>query len=161
MSNFRPIDRETGFLLPPSVDEWLPKTHLDTPVAVCGRGDRWSGPFRDDQELSWLWLSLLPPCGSAGHRGVWLRHGGVFEPQAGTCDLRFGSRALPGGEPASRPRHPCDVSAAISRADRGAVRSGAAVGARDGHAQAGHRGARRQRAVAISLVAASLACCGT
>src|SRR4051794_37657780 len=28
MSNFRPIDRETGFLLPPSVDEWLPKTHL-------------------------------------------------------------------------------------------------------------------------------------
>src|SRR4051795_357413 len=28
MSNFRPIDRETGFLLPPSVDEWLPKPHL-------------------------------------------------------------------------------------------------------------------------------------
>src|SRR3954471_17238002 len=28
MSNFRPIDREPGFLLPPSVDEWLPKTHL-------------------------------------------------------------------------------------------------------------------------------------
>src|SRR4051795_3744404 len=93
MSNFRPIDRETGFLLPPSVDEWLPKTHLDTPGAVCGRGDRWSGLFRDDQELSWLWLSLLPPCGSAGHRGVWLRHGGVFEPQAGTCALRFGRRA--------------------------------------------------------------------
>ena len=100
MSNFRPIDRETGFLLPPSVDEWMPKTHLDTPGAVCGRGDRWSGPFRDDQELSWLWLSLLPPCGSAGHRGVWLRHGGVFEPQAGTCDLRFWTAgALPDGEP--------------------------------------------------------------
>jgi transposase len=28
MSNFRPIDRQTGFLLPPSVDEWLPETHL-------------------------------------------------------------------------------------------------------------------------------------
>ena len=28
MSNFRPIDRDTGFLLPPSVDEWLPKRHL-------------------------------------------------------------------------------------------------------------------------------------
>ena len=25
MSNFRLIDRETGFLLPPSVDEWLPE----------------------------------------------------------------------------------------------------------------------------------------
>jgi transposase len=28
MSNFRPINRETGFLLPPSVDEWLPQRHL-------------------------------------------------------------------------------------------------------------------------------------
>ena len=28
MSNFRPVDRETGFLLPPSVDEWLPERHL-------------------------------------------------------------------------------------------------------------------------------------
>jgi transposase len=28
LSNFRTIDRETGFLLPPSVDDWLPKRHL-------------------------------------------------------------------------------------------------------------------------------------
>ena len=28
MSNFRLIDRETGFLMPPSVDEWLPQRHL-------------------------------------------------------------------------------------------------------------------------------------
>ena len=28
MSNFRAIDRDTGFLLPPSIDEWLPETHL-------------------------------------------------------------------------------------------------------------------------------------
>lgn len=28
MSNFRPINRGTGFLLPPSVDEWLPQRHL-------------------------------------------------------------------------------------------------------------------------------------
>src|SRR6202008_1073375 len=28
MSNFREVDRETGFLLPPSVDEWLPRQHL-------------------------------------------------------------------------------------------------------------------------------------
>ena len=28
MSNFRTIDRQTGFLLPPSVDEWLPEKHL-------------------------------------------------------------------------------------------------------------------------------------
>ena len=28
MTNFRLIDRETGFLMPPSVDEWLPERHL-------------------------------------------------------------------------------------------------------------------------------------
>jgi len=28
MSNFRPINRDTGFLLPPSVDEWLPQRHM-------------------------------------------------------------------------------------------------------------------------------------
>src|SRR6201987_4104531 len=28
MSNFRQIDRESGFLMPPSVDEWLPERHL-------------------------------------------------------------------------------------------------------------------------------------
>ena len=28
MSNFREIDRETGYLLPPSLDEWLPERHL-------------------------------------------------------------------------------------------------------------------------------------
>jgi transposase len=28
MTNFRPVDRDTGFLMPPSVDEWLPEKHL-------------------------------------------------------------------------------------------------------------------------------------
>ena len=28
MGNFRQVDRATGFLLPPSVDEWLPEGHL-------------------------------------------------------------------------------------------------------------------------------------
>ena len=28
MPNFRPVDRLTGFLLPPSIDEWLPERHL-------------------------------------------------------------------------------------------------------------------------------------
>ena len=27
-SDFRQVDRGTGFLLPPSVDEWLPERHL-------------------------------------------------------------------------------------------------------------------------------------
>jgi hypothetical protein len=28
MANFRTIDRQTDYLLPPSVDEWLPEKHL-------------------------------------------------------------------------------------------------------------------------------------
>ena len=28
MSNFRPIDRHTAYLLPPSVEDWLPERHL-------------------------------------------------------------------------------------------------------------------------------------
>ncbi len=28
MSTFRLIDRDTGFLMPPSVDKWLPERHL-------------------------------------------------------------------------------------------------------------------------------------
>jgi hypothetical protein len=28
MNNFRQFDRATGFLLPPSLDEWLPEQHL-------------------------------------------------------------------------------------------------------------------------------------
>jgi hypothetical protein len=50
MNNFRPINRDTGFLLPPSVDEWLPQRHLarfvvevfDGPVLF--RADRASEP---------------------------------------------------------------------------------------------------------------------
>jgi transposase len=38
MSNFRPIDRDTGFLLPPSVDEWLPERHLARFVAEVIEG---------------------------------------------------------------------------------------------------------------------------
>ena len=28
MSRFRPIDRKTAYLLPPSVEDWLPEDHL-------------------------------------------------------------------------------------------------------------------------------------
>ena len=38
MTNFRPTDRLTGFLMPPSVDEWLPQTHLARFVAEVING---------------------------------------------------------------------------------------------------------------------------
>jgi hypothetical protein len=28
MSRFIPVDRDTDYLLPPSVDDWLPENHL-------------------------------------------------------------------------------------------------------------------------------------
>jgi hypothetical protein len=45
MSNFRAIDRETGFLLPPSIDEWLPEKHLARFVVevIDARPSRWPG----------------------------------------------------------------------------------------------------------------------
>src|SRR6202034_297936 len=41
MSNFRVIDRKSGYVLPPSVDEWLPERHLA----------RFIGEVIDDLEL--------------------------------------------------------------------------------------------------------------
>src|SRR5699024_8121295 len=47
MANFRLVDRETSFLLPPSVDEWLPEGHLARfVVEITDQLDIWlsSGP---------------------------------------------------------------------------------------------------------------------
>jgi transposase len=65
MSNFRPIDRDTGFLLPPSVDEWLPERHLARFVVevVAGLDLRaMTGSYRGSGEASYhpeLLLGLI------------------------------------------------------------------------------------------------------
>ena len=84
MNNFRVIDRETGFLLPPSVDEWLPETHLARfVVEVIERLDLSAtvGSYRGSGSAS------LSSGAVVGHSGVRLRDGGVFESQAGASDL--------------------------------------------------------------------------
>jgi transposase len=56
MSNFRIIDRETGFLMPPSVDEWLPERHLARfVVEVIGSLDlrAMTGSYRGSGEASY------------------------------------------------------------------------------------------------------------
>src|ERR1700722_19416300 len=61
----RAIDRETGFLLPPSVDEWLPERHLARfVVEVVGGLDLRSmtGSYRGSGEASYhpeLLLGLI------------------------------------------------------------------------------------------------------
>ena len=65
MSNFRLIDRETGFLMPPSVDEWLPQRHLARFVVevVAGLDLRaMTGSYRGSGEASYhpqLLLGLI------------------------------------------------------------------------------------------------------
>ncbi len=56
MSNFRPINRDTGFLLPPSVDELLPKRHLARfVVEVVAKLDlrAMTGSYRGSGEASY------------------------------------------------------------------------------------------------------------
>src|SRR5215471_11448431 len=103
MSNFREVDRETGFLLPPAVNEWLPGQHLARfVVKVVESLDlrAMTGDYRTIRRV-------------AGDPGLWLCERGVFEPQAGAGDVRFGGFALCRGKPASRSRHDRHVPTAL------------------------------------------------
>jgi transposase len=56
MSNFRPVDRDTGFLMPPSVDEWLPERHLARFVVEVIEGlelGAMTGEYRGSGEASY------------------------------------------------------------------------------------------------------------
>ena len=65
MSNFRPINRDMDFLLPPSVDEWLPQRHLARFVAEVIEGldlRAMTGGYRGSGEASYhprLLLGLI------------------------------------------------------------------------------------------------------
>ncbi len=65
MSNFRLIDRDTGFLMPPSVDEWLPQRHLARFVVEVVEGldlRAMTGSYRGSGEASYhpqLLLGLM------------------------------------------------------------------------------------------------------
>jgi transposase len=65
MSNFRQIDRDTGYLLPPSVDEWLPERHLARFIVEVIDGldlGAMSGSYRGSGSASYhptLLLSVL------------------------------------------------------------------------------------------------------
>ncbi len=135
MSNFRTIDRQTGYLLPPSVDEWLPERHLARFIVEVIDGldlGRMSGAYRGSGSASYH------PADVAGAVGLRLCDGGIFEPQAGAGDLQLGGVSVHRGERSSRPRHDRHVSAAVLEGDREAVRRGSSVGARDGRAEDGH-----------------------
>ena len=77
MANFRPIDRATPYLLPPSVEDWLPKDHLarfvvdivdQLDVSALTRGYRGTGSAAYHPAVM---LKLAP---------LRLRHRRLFEP---------------------------------------------------------------------------------
>ena len=62
MANFRTIDRQTGYLLPPSVDEWLPEKHLARFIVEVIDGldlGRLSGAYRGSGSASYHPRMLL------------------------------------------------------------------------------------------------------
>src|ERR1019366_8767597 len=52
----------------------------------CDRGAR---PSRDERQLSRLWICVVSSANAAGHSGLWLCDGRVFEPQAGAGEARL------------------------------------------------------------------------
>ena len=140
MSNFRNFDRDTGFLLPPSVNEWLPERHLARFVAeIIDALDvsAMSNSYRGSGSASYhpkLLLAVL----------VYGYATGVFSSrklERATYDL-VAFRFIAANE---HPDH--DTIATFRRRFlkeiEGAVRAGSASGARDGHAQTGHGRAGR------------------
>jgi hypothetical protein len=83
MSHFRPIDRQTSFLLPPSVDDWLPQKHLARFVVELID----SLDVSAMSGVSRFGFGESPPVAFIGHFGLRLRHGRFFQPQAGAGDL--------------------------------------------------------------------------
>jgi hypothetical protein len=63
MSNFRQVDRQMGFLLPPSVDEWLPERHLARSVMEVIDGLELAGQLQHLDEKPRDLLEKPPPEG--------------------------------------------------------------------------------------------------
>src|SRR3978361_2289033 len=96
MSNFRPINRDMDFLMPPSVNEWLPQRHLARFVvevieglelrAMTGSDPGLGGAHaaRGDRHLPGLRRGALPPPAFAGPDRLRLPHRGFFQPPPGT-----------------------------------------------------------------------------
>ena len=129
MSNFRPesTQSQTAYLLPPSVEDWLPKDHLarfvvdvveQLDLSAMSKAYRGSGLGQ---------LSSLPVGWASGLR---LRDGRVFEPQARARSNWSPSALLrPIKIPITTQLRP---SADAFERDRSVVRQGFAFGSRDG-----------------------------
>src|SRR6204780_2697367 len=139
MSNFRAIDRKTGYLLPPSVDEWLPEKHFARFIVDVIDGldlGRMSRAYRGTGSASYHPRALLSIL-------VYGYATGVFSSrklERATWDS-VAFRYIAGGE---HPDHDTiAISATLPERHREAVRGCPSARARDGRAEDGHDRARR------------------
>src|ERR1700694_2725812 len=138
MSNFRPTDRLTGYLMPPSVDEWLPQRHLARFVVEVVEGldlRAMSKAYRGSGSASYHPAPLLSML-------IYGYATGVFSSRK-LERATYDSVAFRFIAANDHPDHP--FPAPFSKGDRGAVGRGPEAGARDGRAENGHGGAGRDQ----------------
>ena len=114
MSNFRQCDRETPYLLPPSVDEWLPADHLarfvvdiveQLDLAPLARQYRGAGSAAYHPSVLLGLLIYGYATGTFGSRRI------------EQCDLRVAGVSLHRRQHPSRPRHLMYLSQALPAGD--------------------------------------------
>ena len=131
MSNFRPIDRDTGV----SAAALGGRVVAGAPLGAVRSGGHWGAGFAvDDRQLSWLGRGVLPSRTAARPDRLRLCHRRVFEPQAGTGELcyRWHSASSP---PTSIPITTRSPRSGGASKQIEAVRTGAGRGPRDGCAE--------------------------
>ena len=144
MSKFKPINRDTPYLLPPSLQDGLP----DEPFALCtprvgyalvdivegldlnALTGKYQGRGSDAYHPALLLSLLIYGCATTRRKtsADANHHGRVFESAHPAGDLRLGGLSVYRGGPASRPRHDQHLPAALSAAVAGVIRAGAGVG---------------------------------
>ena len=145
--SFHPIDRDTDFLLPPSVQEWLPEAHLA----------RYVVDVVEQLDLSAMERAYAGRGSDAYHPAMLLAlliygyaTGMLLQPQDRAGDLRLAGVSLHCLQPAPRSRHPGHLPAALRRGVRSGLCPGAAGGAGEPalalwHRQSGRHQDPRQR----------------
>ena len=74
MSRFVPVDRNTAYLLPPSVDEWLPNDHLARMVDFWSTVALGSKRYRGNVAARHLALEGITPAHFAAWVRLWAEH---------------------------------------------------------------------------------------
>lgn len=76
MRRFHPVDRQTVYLLPPSVDEWLPEDHLARFIVEVV-----DGLDLGALEKAYAGQRGVSPVCAIGVAGLWFRQRRVLEPE--------------------------------------------------------------------------------